>query len=351
MEQKIQYKIRPVRLLFYLIFWALALFFYQVFRSYFLWLAVLVMTLFPVFSVAGMVYLCGHLTPELTLDRTKIAKTEESLLTLRLGNDAWWLALHCQMQLSISNAFLEHASTLTVQMPAKIHESSILTLPFRAVELGRYTISCDLLAVQDVMGFLYGRKKISLSKELFVLPGQNAGGPIDVTGFLAGAAEREESGQKGNDFAQVSDVREYIPGDRFRDIHWKLSARQEELMVKERVSMAGSEMVLLLKLVKDPAQTEQILEFAWHLGQSFMTQRLPVCLLCWNHPAFSWEEYRCGTTQELAEAYAGIFNLALSDRVNENAGEYMRNCYPFLKSYLEISTQDGTVRAQMLENN
>ena len=174
---------------------------------------------------------------------------------------------------------------------------------------------------------------------------------MDVTGFMAGAAEREESRQKGNDFAQVSDVREYIPGDRFRDIHWKLSARQESLMVKERVSMAGSEMVLLLNLVRNPAQTEQILEFAWYLGQSFMEQRLPVCLLCWNQPAFQWEEFRCSTMQEFTEAYGGIYGLALSDRVNEKAEEHVRNCYPFLKSYLTVAVQDDAVRALMREND
>lgn len=351
MEQKIRYKIRPVRLIFYLIFGAAALFFYNVFRSYFLWLVILMMLILPVLSVAGAVYLCGRIVPELLIDRTKAAKTEEVLLELHLRNDAWWLALHCQMQLSISNTFLERVSTLAVQMPAAVHRDNVLTLPFRAVELGRYTVSCGLLTVQDVMGFLSCQKEISLSKELSVLPGQNAGGPIDVTGFMAGAAEREESRQKGNDFAQVSDVREYIAGDRFRDIHWKLSARQETLMVKERVSMAGSEMVLLLKMVKDPAQTERILEFAWYLGRSFLAQRLPVCLLCWNQQAFQWEEYRCGTVQELAEAYGGIFSLALSDRINEKAGEHMRNCYPFLRSYLAVTVQDGTVRAQMCEND
>ena len=351
MEQKIRYKIRPVRLVFYLIFWAAALFFYDVFRSYFLLIALWAMTILPVLSVAGAVYLCGGIVPKLSIDRAKAAKTEEVLLKLHLQNDVWWLALHCQMQLTFSNTFLEHVSTLTVQMPAAMHRDNELTLPFRAVELGRYTAACGLLTVQDVMGFLHCQKEISLSKELSVLPRQNAGRPIDVTGFMAGAAEREESRQKGNDFAQVSDVREYISGDRFRDIHWKLSARQETLMVKERVSMAGSEMVLLLKLVKDPAQTEQILESAWYLGQSFMAQRLPVCLLCWNQPAFQWEEYRCGTVQELAEAYDGIYSLALSDRVNEKAGEYMRNCYPFLKSYLAVTVQDGTVRTQMCENN
>ena len=98
-------------------------------------------------------------------------------------------------------------------------------------------------------------------------------------------------------------------------------------------------------------EAEEILEFAWGLGKNFIEQRFPVCLLCWSQPEFAWEEYRCGTIQELAEAYCGIFGTALSERVNPKAEEHMRNCYPFLKSYLAVGAQDGSVRVQMTEND
>lgn len=351
MEQKIRYKLRPVRLIFYLVFWAAAVLGYNVFRNYFLWLFLLVMTVLPVLSVAGAAYLCRHLTPELTLERTRAVKMEDVQMELHIRNTGWWMALHSQMRLMISNAFLEHSSELFVQMPVTIHGDNVLKLPFQAAEVGRFTVDCGLFLVRDVMGFVECQKKTELSKELFVFPRQSAGGQMDITGFLAGAAEKEESRQKGNDFAQVNDVREYIPGDRFRDIHWKLSARQETLMVKERAAMAGSEIVLLLKLTENPVQAEQILEFAWGLGLRFMEQRLPVCFLCWSRPAFAWEEYRCGTMQELADAYCNIFGLVLSDRVNTKAEEHMRNCYPFLKSYLAVGIQDGMAGVRMFEND
>lgn len=351
MEQKIKYKFRPVRLIFYLLFWAGIVFLYHMLRSYFLWLFLIMMTLLPLLSVGGAVYLCGRVRPELLLERTKAVKAEEVLMELCLRNDGWWMALDGRMRITVSNTFLEHATEFTVQMPITIHGNQVLKLPFQAAETGRFLISCELLGIQDVMGFLECRKKIALSKELYILPRQKADGRMDITEFLSGAAEKEESGQKGNDFVQVSDVREYVPGDRFRDIHWKLSARQENLMVKERAAMAGSEMVLLIKLTGNTVQAEQILEFSWSLSRRFLEQRFPVCLLCWSQPEFSWEEYRCGTVEELSEAYCGIFGIALSERVNPKAEESMRNSYPFLKSYLAVGTQDGAVRAQMTEND
>ncbi len=351
MEQKIKYKLRPVRLVFYLLFWAGVVFLYDMFRSYFLWLFLLAATIFPLLSVAGAVYLCGKVTPRLQLERTRAVRAEVVLMELQLQNAGWWISLNSRVQLAVSNTFLEHSAELTAQLPVALHDDTAVKLPFQAVETGRFVICGEFFGIQDVMGFLECQKRISLSKELFVLPRQEAGGRTDITGFLSGAAEKEESAQKGNDFAQVNDVREYVPGDRFRDIHWKLSARQENLMVKERSAMAGSEMVLLLKLTGNTAQAEQILEFAWGLGKNFIEQRFPVCLLCWSQPEFAWEEYRCGTIQELAEAYCGIFGTALSERVNPKAEEHMRNCYPFLKSYLAVGTQDGSIRAQMTEND
>ncbi len=351
MERKIRYKLHPVRLIFYLLFWAGLIFVYDVLRSYFLWLLLIMITMFPVLSVAGAVYLCGRLTPELQLERTTVVKSGEALMELHLENTAWWVAFHSQMQFIVSNTFLEQSSELTVQMPVTIHGRAVLKLPFLAADTGRYTVSCEMLGVQDAMGFLECQKRIALSKELFVLPRPEADAEMDITGFLAGAAEKEESRQKGNDFAQVSDVREYVPGDRFRDIHWKLSARQENLMVKERAATAGSEMVMLLKLTGNSVQAERILELAWGLAQRFMEQRFPVCLLCWSQPEYTWEEYRCGTGQELAGAFCGIFGLRLSERVNTKAEEQMRNCYPFLKSYLTVGVQGGVVKAWRTEND
>ena len=41
-----------------------------------------------------------------------------------------------------------------------------------------------------------------------------------------------ESKKKGYDFSEVTGIREYIPGDKLQNIHWKLSAKKDILMVR-----------------------------------------------------------------------------------------------------------------------
>lgn len=351
MDKKIQYRIRPLRIFNYLLILALDILLYSVLQSYFLWVSAVILTVLPIVSGFGLVSLSRRLSPEFGIGEKRSVKGNEVLLELYWRNPVWGMALHSQMQLSVSNTFFQNTSEITVQMPVRLHGAGTFKLPVQLVELGRFSIQCDALLLQDVMGLLICRKEIALSGELYVLPDKNAAEEMNVMGFSGAASETEESKNKGSDFAEISDIREYVPGDRIRDIHWKLSAKQETLMVKERVAVAGSEMVMLLYLAADSEQTQRLLENAYFLGKNFMEQRLPVCFLCWNQTAFSFEEYRCGTEEELKNAFCEIYKTPLTERVSDGQEQYMRNCYPFLKSYLSIGVQDGAVKVEIREND
>lgn len=351
MEKENQYRIRPLRMVNYLLLLALDIFLYCVLQSYFLWVTAMILIILPILSVAGLVYLGKRLSPKLGIGQMRLVRGEEVLLELYWQNTVWYMTLHSQMQLTISNTFLEKTSEFTAVMPVSLHGTSTLRIPVQAVELGRFSVQGDTLLLRDIMGLVTCRKKIGLSGEMYVLPDGKLVQGMDITGLEGKAAEAEESKNKGNDFAEVSDIREYIPGDRIRDIHWKLSAKQETLMVKERVAVAGSEMVMLLSLTADPIQAQGILEMTYYLGKSFIRQRLPVCLLCWDQAAFSFDEYRCGTEEELKESFCGIYQISLTNRVSDGLKTYMKNCYPFLKSYLLISGEDGMLRVEMCEND
>ena len=351
MKKEIQYRIRPLRMVNYVLLVALDIFLYSVLQSYFLWVTAIILIILSIVSVMGLVYLGKNLSPRLGIGQMRLIKGEEVLLELSWQNTVWYMALHSQIQLTVSNTFLEHTSEFTAIMPVSLRGTSILRMPVQAVELGRFSVQGETLLLQDILGLVTCRKKIDLSGEMYVLPDGNMAQEMDLTGWEGKASETEESRNKGSDFAEVSDIREYIPGDRIRDIHWKLSAKQETLMVKERVAVAGSEMVMLLSLTADPIQAQSILETAYYLGKSFMRQRLPVCFLCWKQTAFSFEEYRCGTEEEMKEAFCGIYQTSLTERVSSGLKTYMRNCYPFLKSYLSIREKDGTLKVEMCEND
>lgn len=347
MKEKIKVKLCPLHIISYLILLGMELFLYIVLRSYFLLLVIAVMLTCPVISIAGLFFMSKRLSVELGIGKNTLVHGEEVLIELRLKNPVWFPALQSQISLSLANTFLENKMEWTLEMPVKVHGESTLRLPLRFVNLGRFFLESDMLQVQDIMGLIIIKRPSGVSGEIFVLPNKGAGALPDVTSFAAGAAEVEESKYKGNDFSEVSGIREYISGDRIRDIHWKISARCDKLMVKERVATAGSEMVLFLDFIKDDEAAQQILGLAFGLSISFMGQRLPVCILCWNGRDFCFEEYRCASEEELDLAYSKVYQQPLSQRINEEWAKALNNFFPHLKSYLRIGVSNGMVAVNM----
>lgn len=63
---------------------------------------------------------------------------------------------------------------------------------------------------------------------------------------------------------EVSEIREYRPGDRMHNIHWKLSAKRDEIMVYEFISEQNIMPVIYLAPVKDTEQLLLISHFCFH---------------------------------------------------------------------------------------
>lgn len=53
--------------------------------------------------------------------------------------------------------------------------------------------------------------------------------------------------QKGDDSSQVFEVRNYVPGDDIRRIHWRLSSKQDELIVKEYSKPIDEDCIVMLE--------------------------------------------------------------------------------------------------------
>ena len=57
-----------------------------------------------------------------------------------------------------------------------------------------------------------------------------------------------EKERSGDDPSEIFQIREFRPGDRMQQIHWKSSARSGELMTKEYSMPCGCKVLLLLEL-------------------------------------------------------------------------------------------------------
>jgi uncharacterized protein (DUF58 family) len=342
-------QIHPLRICGYVVLLLLDLALYSIFRSYFFLECALLLVLFPAISLGCVRKISQSISLEIG-GEYKTLPGETVLWEVRLKNDSFFPAPDAAVLLSLSNIFHGTSEKLTLSMPVRAKGTVCFRMPVQLLDLGTFRVECDTCRIRDYLGMVSFVISCHAVGDIPVLPRKEGFDREEAAGYLSGLAETEESDKKGSDFSQVSDVREYIPGDRIRDIHWKLSAKEDSLMVKERVSTAGSEMVVLLFLSSVAAETQQVLTGGYQLICAFLEQKTDVSLLCWNESLYSFEEYSCHDREELDQAYCNIYEVPVSGRLQENQKQYMKNCYPFLGSYLLVGFENGEVGMVMQDN-
>lgn len=77
-----------------------------------------------------------------------------------------------------------------------------------------------------------------MSEESFIKGNQNV--------YIIDSDKYSET-QKGDDSSQVFEVRSYVPGDDIRRIHWRLSSKQDELIVKEYSKPIDEDCLVMLE--------------------------------------------------------------------------------------------------------
>lgn len=113
---------------------------------------------------------------------------------------------------------------------------------------GGYEYRLRRVRVYDWTGWFSLTKRVNRSATTQLLPRVHEL-PIRLSGAVRGffgEAEVYDDLRGGTDQSQVFQIRAYVPGDRLQNIHWKLSAKSDELMVREHSLPKGSGIVLLL---------------------------------------------------------------------------------------------------------
>ncbi len=101
----------------------------------------------------------------------------------------------------------------------------------------------------------------------------------------------------GGGFSEQHELREYRPGDNLNQIHWKLSAKTGDLIIREPMEPLRSRMLLTLDLSGEPAVLDEKLGRLLWLGQHLLSQNL-----CFSVLALTGEgplEQAVGSQQEL----------------------------------------------------
>ena len=149
--------------------------------------------------------------------------------------------------------------------------------------------------------------------ELPVIPKENPAESLPQTPAADGLDEFTESDLRGEISSDVKEIRQYQPGDRLQRIHWKLSAKLDDLFVKEMAHTSVLSLVLLPELNSEEISATAATLLGCIKELLKREQRFEVCL--YNHSAVDFTFYTIIDDEEaLREVFIQMYYLPLYDQ-------------------------------------
>lgn len=343
-------KIHFGRVFFYLILCGVIYIVHDFLHSHLILMIMWIAFVMPFISIGLCLYVHRNISCKLVANEQRTEKGSLTFVTLNLINKAFFPSLNVDIKLNVENQFYNIGNDFVVSMAAGIRSEEEMLLPLRLSVCGILKYSIDHLNVTDIMGFVDMKKSNPVSAEVFVLPLKNDAYPVNLLDMNRGMTEAEESQKRGNDFSDVNEIREYIPGDKLMSIHWKLSAKRDILMVKDRVSMSDQQLVVLVDLAGNTDEVEEVLDVSYNLILKFAKSNLFVRVLWWSEARFEFEERQIISPNDVDNAFQDmLYEKIYHD--SDKTKEFMRSIRPELKAYINVVHKEGEAIAVVVEQD
>lgn len=184
---------------------------------------------------------------QVTLETRTASIAGQSLsVYIQVKSPLWLAAGMLDAVLEVDNRLIRRTEQIPVTIGLSRRAVS-LYLPYEPKCCGHTQIRLRNACVCDIMGFNILPVPEPKPAYVTVYPEPLPLG-VSADPFLSGFQEGEQQtvSRRGRDPSEVFDLREYRPGDDVRSIHWKLSGKMDEILVKESSDTSHySTMVLL----------------------------------------------------------------------------------------------------------
>ncbi|MCR5105499.1 MAG: DUF58 domain-containing protein [Eubacterium sp.] len=341
-------RIHIYMILAYVVQLVIAIYMYDFLRNFFMMIILSIVIAAPFFDMLVFIFAYRSIKVNLSAPENHIERNSIGYLLLKVINKSFAVSLEVNVKLDVENTFYAEDSGAVFSLPGSARNTFEKYIPISYSMNGIYKYTISTITVKDLLGFVSLKKKVNTSAEVTVYPDGATEKELDMSDMSRGMTESEETVNKGHDFSDVSDVREYIPGDKLMSIHWKLSAKRDILMVKDRVSMSDEQMVILVELSGDDEMVDEILSLTYGVVNQFIKNQTFVRLLWWSEGEFAFEERQIMNLENLNDAFSAIYYEKIYSDPEKTKG-YMRSIKPELKAYVNICQKDGEADAIVVE--
>lgn len=199
-----------------------------------------------VFSIGYTLYVYSRFKFVQDIDKRIIIKGESLRLIVKLSNEDFLIYPYIHVSFFGSHSIFNansYSQDLSITPFSKKRFVFDLECKFR----GQYEIGISDIQIGDFLGLVRLKYKIPETKKIIVYPKIEHLHNLDI--FTTNNYDSQSFSQGTvEDVNNIKDVRSYYYGDSFKKIHWKLTARNNKLMIKNYQSTTEVKVNILLDL-------------------------------------------------------------------------------------------------------
>ena len=160
----------------------------------------------------------------------------------------------------VENVFTGQKRKIKKAITAAANKKEEFVVDLKANSCGNISISLKSYWIGDFFS-IFNKKRISKEVQYVGILPECHLIPIEVTRrtreFIADADEYFDR-ERGEDTSEIYQIREYRDMDSMRDIHWKLSAKADELLIKEHGKPKGCVVLIWLNIQSEMKHKKNI---------------------------------------------------------------------------------------------
>lgn len=230
------------------------------------------------FSVAELIY--RYITVHTHMEIPIFIAEQELPISLgfRVRNKGFFPTGHIKLCIGIKNTLEKRGKSDWLSVSGAVPGTEQFDFKIVLHHAGNHEIYIKKLRIYSITGLLFISKKCKDTGGILVMPKIHAVGVTlaESTRHFVGDVEVYDDIRSGSDATEIFEIRSYQPKDKLQNIHWKLSAKMDELMVKENSMPKACAIVLLAETeIGKAVQISAFLELFASISFSLMDAKCP----------------------------------------------------------------------------
>lgn len=314
------------------IFFAILIVICIIFYIMYLWDFALVLLItviaVPIVMLISVLIARKSIDIEFAVKNDTALKKEDFSVQLGVTNRSIFPIGKAEAYIEYSNLFSNEVNDFSLLMPIQSRNSQNISFRLSSKYCGIVQIKCEYINIYDPLRIFRFKVGKNISTEVIVMPeGYEINGHVCSTDRVNEESNTFSEYKPGDDPSEIFDLRGYNQGDKLNRIHWKLSSKRDEFIVKDYSLPIDIPCMLFLNLqvgleYRLPLY-DTLIETLVSVSQFMLENERIHTIVYYNAKANAFIEKNISNTDNLAETIHEIILSSGENAVYQSPVDYL----------------------------